>query len=300
MRRFKNKENMNTLLNIDSVFGEYEGRVLPVIITIALAGVPLLAWLFLLQGTPIKFIWVVIFDVFWSARWALIILGKEKEKMLFYDQQRADEYKSADELIHINHIHEDGLIEYDNGKIAYLVSGYLKGYLTDDKLSVDMENFMNELDNWDWDMYLHNTVDEILCEDNLPKLTKYKDKEVLKERISFYAHQDEWARTHTALYRITFAVSSNKYNWKKLKGHLEELISSELALVFNEIDILNYDQVGDILDRDICGFVDIIKMLTNKYDNDKFYESRVMWYDDEIPEELIPEKESSSMEERRQ
>ena len=111
MRRFKNKENMNTLLNIDSVFGEYEGRVLPVIITIALAGVPLLAWLFLLQGTPIKFIWVVIFDVFWSARWALIILGKEKEKMLFYDQQRADEYKSADELIHINHIHEDGLIE---------------------------------------------------------------------------------------------------------------------------------------------------------------------------------------------
>lgn len=300
MRRFKNKENMNTLLNIDSVFGEYEGRVLPVIITIALAAVPLLAWLFLLQGTPIKFIWVVIFDVFWSARWALIILGKEKEKMLFYDQQRADEYKSADELIHINHIHEDGLIEYDNGKVAYLVSGYLKGYLTDDKLSVDMENFMNELDNWDWDMYLHNTVDEILCEDNLPKLTKYKDKEVLKERISFYAHQDEWARTHTALYRITFAVSSSKYNWKKLKGHLEELISSELALVFNEVDILNYDQVGDILDRDICGFVDIIKMLTNKYDNDKFYASRVMWYDDEIPEELIPEKESSSMEERRQ
>lgn len=300
MRRFKNKENMNTLLNIDSVFGEYEGRVLPVIITIALAGVPLLAWLFLLQGTPIKFIWVVIFDVFWSARWALIILGKEKEKMAFFDQQRADEYKSADELVHINHVHEDGLIEYDNGKIAYLVSGYLKGYLTDDKLSVDMENFMNELDNWDWDMYLHNTVDEILCEDNLPKLTKYTDKEVLKERISFYAHQDEWARTHTALYRITFAVSSNKYNWKKLKGHLEELISSELALVFNEIDILNYDQVGDILDRDICGFVDIIKMLTNKYDNDKFYASRVMWYDDEIPEELIPEKESSSMEERRQ
>lgn len=300
MRRFKNKENMNTLLNIDSVFGEYEGRVLPVIITIALAGVPLLAWLFLLQGTPIKFIWVVIFDVLWSARWALIILGKEKEKMLFYDQQRADEYKSADELIHINHIHEDGLIEYDNGKIFYLVSGYLKGYLTDDKLSVDMENFMNELDNWDWDMYLHNTVDEILCEDNLPKLTKYTDQEVLKERISFYAHQDEWARTHTALYRITFAVSSSKYNWKKLRAHLEELTSSELALMFNEIDILNYDQVGDILDRDICGFVDIIKMLTTKYDNDKFYASKVMWYDDEIPEELIPEKESSSMEERRQ
>ena len=300
MRRFKNKENMNTLLNIDSVFGEYEGHVLPVIITIALAGVPLLAWLFLLQGTPIKFWWIVVFDVLWSIRWALIILGKEKEKMLFYDQQRADEYKSADELIHINHIHEDGLIEYDNGKVVYLISGYLKGYLTDDKLSVDMENFMNELDNWDWDMYLHNTVDEVLCENNLPKLVKYTDQEVIKERISFYAHQDEWARTHTALYRITFAVSANKYNWKKLKAHMVELTSSELALMFNENNILNYDQVGDVIDREICGFGDIIKKLTSKYDNDKFYASKVMWYDDEIPEELMPEKESSSMEERRQ
>lgn len=300
MRRFKNKENMNTLLNIDSVFGEYEGRVLPVIITIALAGVPLLIWLFLLQGTPIKFLWVVIFDVLWSARWALIILGKEKEKMAFFDQQRADEYKSADELIHIDHIHEDGLIEYDNGKVVYLVSGYLKGYLTDDKLSVDMENFMNELDNWDWDFYLHNTVDELLCEDNLPKLVRYTDQEVIKERISFYAHQDEWARTHTALYRLTFAVSTSKYNWKKIKAHMVELTSSELALMFNEIKILGHDEVGDILDRDICGFVDIIKMLTNKYANDNYHASRVMWYDDEVPEELIPEKESSNIEERRQ
>lgn len=299
MRKFKGKENINTLLNIDSVFGEYEGRVLPVILTIGLAAVPLLVWLFLLQGTFIKFWWVLIIDVLWTARWALIILGKEKEKMKFYDQQRADAYKSADELVHINYIHDDGLIEYDNGRVSYIVSGYLKGYLTDDKLSVDMEHFMDELDNWEWDMYFHNTVDELLCEDTLPNLARYKDKEVIQERIDFYAHQDEWARTHTALYRISFLVSANKYAWKRLKSHLTELVSSELALMYNEIEILDHDAVVDILNRDICGFADVVKMLTNKYENDNYYASRVMWYDDNVPTELVKEPESSSLEERR-
>lgn len=299
MRKFKGKENINTLLNIDSVFGEYEGRVLPVILTIGLAAVPLLVWLFLLQGTFIKFWWVLIFDVLWSARWALIILGKEKEKMKFYDQQRADAYKSADELVHINYIQDDGLIEYDNGKVSYILSGYLKGYLTDDKLSVDMEHFMDELDNWEWDLYFHNTVDELLCEDGLPNLARYKDKEVIQERIDFYSHQDEWSRTHTALYRVSFLVSANKYAWKRLKAHLSELVSSELALMFNEIEILDHDKVSDILNRDICGYVDIVKMLTNKYENDNYYASRVMWYDDQVPTELVKEPESSGLEERR-
>ena len=132
MRRFKGKENINTLLNIDSVFGEYEGHVLPIILTIGLAALPLLAWLFLLQGTFIKLWWVIVFDLLWTGRWALIILGKEKQKMQFYEQQKVDEYKSSDELVHANHVHDDGLIEYDNGQVAYIVSGYLKGYLTDE------------------------------------------------------------------------------------------------------------------------------------------------------------------------
>lgn len=291
---------MNTLLNIDSVFGEYEGHILPIIITIGLIALPLLVWLFALQGTPIKFWWVCVFDVFWGIRWALIVLGQEKKKMKFYLQQKGDEYKSADELVHIQHVHEDGLIEYDNGLVAYLISGYIKGYLTDDKLSVDMENFMNELDMWNWDMLMHNTADEILCEDCLPNLRRYTDKQVISERIQFYNDQDEWARTHTALYRISFLVTANKYAWKKLRSHMEELVSSELALMFNEISILQYMDVMDLLNRDICGFVDISAMLTKKYNNDNYYKSKVLWYDDKVPEELLPEKEQSNLSERRQ
>lgn len=302
MRRFKGKENINTLLNIDSVFGEYEGHVLPIILTIACAAGPLLLWLFLLQGTFIRFWWVCVFDVPFTGRMALKILGKEKKVIRFYLQQRADEYKSADELIHTNHIHDTGLIEFDNGRVGVILAGYPREYLTEDKLSVDLENFMNELDNggWQWDMFLHNTVDEVLCEDGLPKLKKYTDSTILKERISFYAYQDDWSRTHTGLYRIIFLVTCPKYNWKKLISHMEELISSELALMFNEIKICNVDEVSEAFNRDVCGFVDIVKMLVQKYDNDEFYASKVLWYDEDIPKELVPEQETSSMEERRQ
>lgn len=300
MKRFGNKENINILANIDNPFGEHEGKIMPWIIVILLAAAPLLIWLFFLINTPIKFWMVVVFDVLWTGRWMLKIPGQEDKKMAFYEQQLADAYKSADEIIHITHVHDDGLIEYDNGRVAYLISGFLKGYINDDALSLDLENFMNELDAWEWDYTLHNVVDELLCENNLPKLARYTDKEVIQDRINFYSYQDEWSRTHTALYRITFIVQAPKYNWKKLKLHLEELISSDIALMFNDVSVLRYDQVNDILNRDICGFTDILTMLTKKYENSEYYASKVMWYDDEVPVSAkVENEEHSEMSKRR-
>ena len=232
MKKYKNKDLMNTMLNIDSVFGEYEGHVMPIIILIALAAAPLLIWLFMLQNTFIKFWWVLVADVLWSARWALILLGKESQKKRAYLEQRQSKGSTADEIVHVKGIGNDGLIQYDNGVIAYIVSGYLRSYLTDDKLSVDLEAFMNELDVWSWDYYLHNTMDELLCEDSLPNLKRYTDREVIQERVDFYAYQDEWARTHTGLYRISFLVWTSSYNYKKIKAHLNELITSEVSIMF--------------------------------------------------------------------
>ena len=290
---------MNTLLNIDTAFGEYEGHVMPLIIVIAIGAAPILFWLFMLQGTGIKLWWVLVFDVLLTARMALKILGKEKEKLKFWRQQRADEYKSADEMVHIKQLHNDGLIEYDTGRVAYLIMGYPKAYLTDDKLSVDMEKFMNELDYWNWDYSLYNTVDDLLLSDDLPTLKRYTDPEVIRERIDFYDYQDEWARTHTGLYSYVFLVHAPKYDWKKMRAHLEELVSSELANAFNSIEICDYDMCCELFNRDLCAFIDIGNMLTKKYDNDQFFRSEVLWYDDQVPKNLIPETDKSNMAQRR-
>lgn len=299
MRKFKGKDNINTLLNIDTIFAEHEGRVMPIIITILLVALPPLAWLFFLQGTPVKFWYVLVFDIFWGGYWGLYIIGKYPQKKRFFLQQREDEYASADELIHISNVHDDGLIEYDNGSVAVLVTGYLKGYLTEDKLSVDMEHFMDELDNWQWDYFLHNTIDELLCADKLPLLKRYTDKDVIKERIEFYDYQDEWSRNHTAMYCITFLVTAPRYDFRKLQSHMEELVSSELALMFNQLHLADYNEVGELLNRDICGFVNITRMLLKKYNNQEFFGSKVLWYDNNIPEKEAPKRDTSNLEERR-
>lgn len=299
MKKYRNKETINTLLHIDNVFGEFSGKALPIVIVLCTAVAPIILWAVFLLGSPIKIWMVLVVDVIITFRVMCKVMFKEDEKIEFYLKQRADEYKSADEIVHISHIHEDGLIEFDTGRVSYLVSGYVKSYLNDDKLSLDIETFMNELDRWSWDFFLHNTVDELLCEDELPLLKRYTDDTIIRERIDFYVHQDEWARTNSNLYRITFLVTAGKYDWKKLKAHLTELISSDVSRAFSEIDIMNYDMVSSILNRDICGYVSIREMLMKKYDNNEYYDSRVVWYDDNVPTELLKDKETSSMEGRR-
>ena len=299
MRKFKNKDTMNTLLNIDNVFGEYEGHVLPIVITLLLIAAPPLVWLFVLRGTFIKLWMIIVFDVIWGGCWALQILGHGKERMAFYLEQRNDAYKVVDKLVHISHIHDDGLVEYTNGTVAYFLSGYPKTFLNDKAFSYALKMFMEELDTWDWDLFLHNTIDEVLCSKGLPNLISYEDKQIIEERIEFYEYQDEYAREHSGLYRYTFMVKTNKINWRKLKMHMEELVTSDTALCFNEIGICDKHQMNQLANRDICGFVDLQKMLLSKYDNGEFFGSKVLYYDDEVPEQLVKDVEKSDLSERR-
>ena len=299
MRYFKGKENINTMLNIDNIFGDYETHGKQIIITVVIAIIPPIIWILFLQGTPVKLSWVLIGDLFLTIYAGLEIIGNGPEKRKNYLEQKSDKGVTADEIITLASVEEEGLIQYDNGRVAYLISGYLKSYLTDDKLSVDVEHFMDELDMWDWDYYLHNSTDDLLCEDNLPKLKRYTDEEVIKERIDFYAYQDEWSRTHTGLYRITFKVETTAANWRKMKSHLTELLESDIATCFNDISILSYNEVLDICNRDIAAFADLRQMLMRKYDNEQYFDSKVVWYDDKIPENLRTEEDKINMDERR-
>lgn len=299
MRRFKNKDTMNTLLNIDNVFGEFEGRMGPILLVLVLAAAPLLVWLLFLHNTFIKFTYVLIFDVVWGGLWALQILGNGKKRMAEYLEARNGEYQIIDQLVHINYIHDDGLIEYSSGRIGYLVSGYPKTYLNDKSFAKALQAFMDELDAWDWDLYMHNTIDEVPCSRELPKLVRYTDKQVIEERMEFYEYQDTYAESHTALYRYSFLVKTTKSNWKAMKLHLQELVQSEVSLVFNEITICDKGEVNELCNRDVCGFVDLNKMLLSKYNNNNFFGSRVLYYDNDIPEDLLKDKEISALSERR-
>lgn len=274
------KPNINTLLNVDNVFGTYEGKVGPFILTILLGSIPLFIWLLFLQGTFIRLWMAIVATLLLMGRLALIFIGKEKEKLRSYTLRRNDAYLESKDMINVTDI-IDGLIMYTSGRVAYIMYGYLKGYLDDDVLSVELEKFLNELDKFDWDLNLYNVTDELMCTNELPLLKRYQDKETILQRINFYKYQDDWTAKNTEMYELVFVVKARKYNWKHMRDKLKELLNSDVAKCFNELYIAGTQEVIDIMSRDIEAYVDLNEMLLQKMSDDDVSGARVLFYDDE-------------------
>lgn len=274
------KPNINTLLNVDNVFGTYEGKVGLFILTILLGSIPLFIWLLFLQGTFIRLWMAIVVTLLLMGRLALIFIGKEKEKLRSYTLRRNDAYLESKDMINVTDI-IDGLIMYTSGRVAYVMYGYLKGYLDDDVLSVELEKFLNELDKFDWDLNLYNVTDELMCTNELPLLKRYQDKETILQRINFYKYQDDWTAKNTEMYELVFVVKARKYNWKHMRDKLKELLNSDVAKCFNELYIAGTKEVIDIMSRDIESYVDLNEMLLQKMSDDDVSGARVLFYDDE-------------------
>lgn len=283
------KPNINTLLNVDNIFGTYEGRVGPFIITILLGSIPLWIWLLFLQGTPIKLWMAIIALLLLTGRLALIFIGKEREKLKSYTARRNDAYLESKDMISVTDI-IDGLVMYASGRVAYVMYGYLKGYLDDDLLSVELNKFMDQLDSFDWDFNMYNITDELLCTSELPLLKRYEDKETILQRMNFYKYQDDWTAKNTEMYELVFIVKARKYNWKHMYNKLTELIDSDVSRCFNELYLANSSQVVQIMSRDVETYVDLNEMLLNKMRDEEITGARILYYDDEDVKEHYEDK----------
>lgn len=297
---YSKKPVMNTLLNIGNYFGEFSSPLMPWLVFFGVGSIPLFVWLFIFQ-LRIPWLPVVIFEILWLIPVAIYSFLDVKRIVNDYLKSIYDSYAVADDIVHVKFISEDGLIEYDNGQVAYIVYGYPKEYLSDAKFSVDLEQFEDELDAFDWDYYMQNDVDEITMESGVDKFSRYKDTRVIQDRLNQAKYQDEYTRTHTGVYKLVYLVKIRKSNWRTARYRLEDIISSQIAECFNEIYIADIDQVNDIMSRDTCMFMDLYKMLLNKHNASDIGSSRMMWYEDEVPAELKKNTEDFKigLEERR-
>ena len=293
----RSKETINVLMNIETYFGEHRGRMAPLIKFILVGLAPVLLGLVL----PMKF-WKIglMIEVLWLARWALIILGDEKAKVRQFLQSADDEYALSDELARIVSIHKDGLIEYVNGEVAYVFSGYFMTYENDDALSIDVQNFLNLFNGFVYDVYCHNIVDEFRLQDNMESMKVYTDKDMIRERVQFYMLQDKVCCGKSKLYKINIAVKSYRYNWENLRRVVDNALRSYYAEVFKSVKVLTeFDEVNDVISRDLCTNVDMQRMLLNKYKNSEYFGSKVLFYGNEIPDKYRLEIEDVGIENRR-
>lgn len=291
------KAKINVLLNVDNFTGESTGRMAPMLIFMAVTAAPFLLWMMISSILPFKIF--IIFEILWGVRWALFILGKENKRLAIHRNNKRNVYDNAKKLIRTTHIYDDGLIEYMSGKVGYIISAQPKDYLNDAKFTYDLEQFLKQLDGYEFDVYLHNIVDEDRLEDSFESLTVYKDKEVIRDRIEMLTINDEVARNTTAGYRFNLLVKSSKYSWKRLKEKVESVVKSDYAKMFNYIYVCDKHQVSDVASRDIRIWIDLHRMLTQKYENEEYFGSSVLFYGDDVPEELKAKKEETALDERR-
>ena len=69
------------LMNVDNYFGEHTGRLAPMLLFLLVSAAPFLLYTFTISVfVPLK--WMLLFEVFWTARMGLLILGKENAKTI--------------------------------------------------------------------------------------------------------------------------------------------------------------------------------------------------------------------------
>lgn len=281
------KDKINVLLNVDNFYGKYTGGAARILIYCASVCIPFLIYsLLLINFIPFR-LFLPIF-LLYAARMALIVVGREKERMDAYIKQRNDQYASAKELIHIQDIHDDGMIEYQNGFICYIIQAYGYSYMDDNAYSKDLEKFLARLTTqFEVDVYGHLVVDELdIKKEDMEKLRVYTDKDFLQERLDFYKYQDSYTDDFSKLYRLNFVVHAYKNQWPKLHKAVFNIIKSEYAECFDIIKVCDRQEAVDVISRDICLYVDIGEMLISKYSQDKYFGSKVLYFDDDIPEDM--------------
>jgi hypothetical protein len=294
----KNKEKINMLAYIENYNGRGEGRIAPTIITIILICVPALIY-FLILSRYIPFVIALLVWGFYSIRVVQIVKLDESKKKEEYKQSMYDAYATADDLVKISHIHDDGLVEYENGSVMYILSGYTMVYISDDSFSCALEEFINQLKDYDLDYYLQQVDGEYKLQSDMSKMSVYTDREMMKERMDFYIDQDEECHSKGQLYRIVVTVTTSKYDWKNMKEYLASLIESDAADVFKFIAVCNRREAEDIISRDLCLDFNLENMLVKKYKNNEYEGSKVIYYGEDVPDIYKKKVDDPGMEHRR-
>jgi len=294
----KEQTKINVLMNIDSYYGEHTGRMGPMIKFLLIAGAPVMLYTFFFIGI-IPFRWVLIFEVLFALRMALRILGKEDEKFRVYMAAREDEYANADDIVYISRVQDDGLIEYENGTVAYIISAFTTTYFNEDKLNEDLRAFAALLGIYSYDIHMHMVFNEFLLQDNLERMSVYTDEELLRERMDMYVYQDQVMAEQTLMYRINFAVRGSRYEWKQLRETVNAAVRSSYAHVFKECYVCDRQQATDIMSRDLYVYVELEEMVKKKYANEEYYNSKVYYYGEEVPEEFQEKEEEVGLSKRR-
>lgn len=291
----KNRRKINMLVNVNNIFGNYEKQIAPFIKCIILSSIPILLYLMIFNRI-FTFKALLLFEIPYSIFVALCTIGRRKERLEQYRASRNDIYSNFRKIIRLSNFYDNGIIEYQNGRIAVILSGFTKTYISDMDYEKDMSNFLSRLDKYDYDIHIHTVIGENTLLNNSECLSVYKNNlAFMRERLDLYKVCDDYVNENCVLFRYNYIIKSQKYNWKDLLTEMEEIVKSSSSTVFSNLHIVtDKTEQSDIMGRDVCSYVSVTELIQSKFINEEYNNSEVLFYGNDVPSEYIEEKEDTT------
>lgn len=295
MARNNNDEptTVNMLLDIEKVYGESNRRLTPIIITLCVAGAPLLLYgTYLIQVVPM---WVfVIFEIIWAVRWAMIIVGEEQKRLAEFKKICYDKYSTMYELLNIKYIHEDGLIEYINGQVAYLIICE-NGNKGDDVIKSQMtRSILTSLtQSYTVNVYVQNFDAGEILESRYNNIKSFKNRAAMKDCMDMVQYNIKLASDNSFLTRTVIAVKGRRNEYKNMKYTIDGVLNSPEARNYKSMRYADEEEVKRILSYDLDAHVDYEDLLMNRYGSDNYDVSKVLSYDKDINLEALMEQKEN-------
>lgn len=281
------------LLDIDTFYGESEGRLGPWVKMLCIGLLPIFLWAWFSLPIPWFILWP--FEVIWFIRVAMITIGREKQRLAQFRKQLNDDYSSISELLRIKAIHQDGCVEYTNGRIAYFLVAANGTFYDPLARSKTVREFFGQLGgDFDIDIYIQNVTELKSLEQRYNNVKLFVDSEAAKDFIDIIDHNRGVVYSESRLTRVVFAVKSYKSNWTAVRDSCKQACYSAASRAFKDVHIATAEEVQELVDTDVRGYVDINGVLQQKYATHQYHGSRVLFFG----EEPVIEEDPRNMEER--
>lgn len=283
------KPKIGMLLDPSHFYGQHEGRLAPVLTAVGVAAIaPMLYTYFgLWYVIPIPLA-VPVFIII-AIRSFMIIPGREKYRLQMYKRQLYEQYTSAADMVNIKTKYPDGCVEYNNGKIMYLVVGY-NGTSEDDlQLSIKRRKFMESMvDGYVFDIFIHNVTETPALTEYYDKLHVFSKNTAARNFIEIIDYSKQLATDSSLVLRTVFAIYGTKSDWKDMKTQIDSAIANKDADCYKTLyRVTDPDEIDSIINEDMDSTVVLNDLLRVKYRTGDYGSSKVLKYDIKDDEEVV-------------
>ncbi len=281
----KTKPTIGMLLDIEHIYGQHESRIGPIITSLCIAGIPPCLYVYFGWFNYIP-IWIAIpIEIFIIIRVIMMIQGRESYRLKMYKRQLFDEFTSTSKYMNIKTIHDDGLIEYLNGNVSYLVCCFNGSNSNPVQHSVSVRKFLTSLiGDYNFDIYIHNINTTPELREYYKKVSQFNRNSSATNFIKIIDYNLQLVQDNSLVQCTIYALKGRRSDWKDMKKQIDTACHSQIARVYKTCFRVDDPYVvSDIIDRNIDSTMNIQELLRSKYATGNYDTSKVIIYD--LPED---------------